>query len=79
MSLALCGTGISRGIAIGRLHVMRSSTVQAEPCPLLEHQLAGEVVRFQQALETAKIKLLAMRDALPTTLTPDVAALLDVH
>lgn len=79
MSLALWGIGVSKGVAIGPVVMGRGDTPDVGPCLLRPQQIPSEVSRFLQALETAKIQLRELRQRVPSRLTHDVVAVLDVH
>ena len=78
-SLAIHGIGVSRGYAIGRVY--RLQRAQAE---IVEYQVAperteAEIERLRAALELARTELRAVRERIPTSSPPDVAAFIDTH
>ena len=78
MSLMLSGIGISRGIAIGKAHFMRSS-IEVQQLSIPAHQLDSEVARFLAAVERARNQLEAVRERIPLETSIDITAFIDTH
>ena len=74
MSLALSGIGVSRGIAIGKAHLILRGRVEvlesAIPRPLIE----DEVTRFLEAVNCARQQLEDVRGRIPESSRVDIAA-----
>jgi phosphotransferase system enzyme I (PtsI) len=79
MSLALWGSGVSRGIAIGQVFLDQGRLPEIGPYTLRKSELKGEVERFEQALSAAKARLQTLRQQLTPELTRETVALLEVH
>ncbi len=79
MSLALSGIGVSRGIAIGKAHLILRGRVEvlesAIPRPLIE----DEVTRFLEAVNCARQQLEDVRGRIPESSRVDIAAFIDSH
>jgi phosphoenolpyruvate-protein phosphotransferase (PTS system enzyme I) len=79
MSLALWGSGVSRGIGIGQVFLDQDSLPEIGPYTLSKSQIRGEVARFEQALAAARARLQELRQELSAALTGETLALLEVH
>lgn len=79
MSIALHGVGVSKGIAIGKVHLVDHMQIEVGEYNLPHQHLDGEVQRFQAALELAKIQLRHIRDNVPRNVETDVTAFIDTH
>ncbi len=77
--LALHGTGVSDGIALGPAHVLQQELPEI-PRFLVEHdQIEIEVARFQQAVADVRRQLSIIRDDIPANAPPEAAGFLDAH
>ncbi|MGB5475179.1 MAG: phosphoenolpyruvate--protein phosphotransferase [Gammaproteobacteria bacterium] len=74
----LSGIGVSRGIAIGKAHLMRSS-IEVLQLSIPATQLDSEVARFLAAVERARNQLEAIRERIPLETTIDITAFIDTH
>jgi len=79
MSLALTGIGISRGVAIGRAHIIVRGSIEVQENVLSETQIGTEVNRFLDAVNTARAQLRAIRDRIPKETPVDINAFIDTH
>ena len=79
MSLALSGIGVSRGIAIGRVHRIQSADLDIPEYTLEAAAVEAEVTRFIEALKLAQAQLRQIRDHLPGGARADIAAFIDTH
>lgn len=79
MSLTLHGIGVSKGIAIGKVHIINRDPVDISEYCLPKQHLGDEVTRFNKALDIAREQLLNIRDRVPQDTTVDIAALIDAH
>ena len=79
MSLSLSGIGVSRGIAIGRTHVVVRGSIEvlesAVPADLLE----DEITRFLDAVDMARQQLKAIRDNIPADTSLNIELFIDTH
>ncbi len=79
MSLALSGIGVSRGIAIGKAHIILRGTVEVLESAIPEHLVEDEVARFLKAVNCARQQLEDIRGRLPENTRVDIAGFIDTH
>ncbi|MCI0401464.1 MAG: phosphoenolpyruvate--protein phosphotransferase [Gammaproteobacteria bacterium] len=79
MSIALHGMGVSRGIAIGKVHIVEHNQLEITEYPIDEAQLEVEVRRFETAIALTRQQLRAIRDHIPAATAGDIAAFMDTH
>lgn len=79
MSLALSGTGIARGIVIGRVHHIQAGSTDVTERKIGAKKVAEECERFRQARRTATDELRAIRDAIPAGSPSDISAFIESH
>jgi phosphotransferase system enzyme I (PtsI) len=79
VSLALSGIGVSRGIAIGRAHVLLRGSIEVLESALPEDLIENEVERFLQAVHNARQQLESLRERIPPGTRADIAAFIDTH
>jgi phosphoenolpyruvate-protein phosphotransferase (PTS system enzyme I) len=79
MSLWLSGIGVSRGIAIGRVHRIQSADLDIPEYTLEPEAVEAEVSRFVAALKQAQAQLRQIRDQLPGAARADIAAFIETH
>ena len=53
MTIALHGMGVSRGIAIGKVHVVKRDQLDIREYSIKKHRLDDEIKRFENALTNA--------------------------
>jgi phosphoenolpyruvate-protein phosphotransferase (PTS system enzyme I) len=78
MSLLLTGIGVSRGIAIGKAHLMRGSIEVVEsavPAQLLDE----EISRFLAAVDVARDQLHELRQRIPAGTSVDITSFIETH
>jgi phosphotransferase system enzyme I (PtsI) len=79
MSLALSGIGISRGVAIGKAHIILRGSIEVVESAIPEHLVDDEIARFMQAIGDARQQLESLRERIPVNTRPDIAAFIDTH
>jgi phosphoenolpyruvate-protein phosphotransferase (PTS system enzyme I) len=79
VSLWLSGIGVSRGIAIGRVHRIQSADLDIPEYTLEGSAVEAEVSRFTEALKLAQAQLRQIRDHLPGGARADIAAFIETH
>jgi len=79
MSLAISGIGISRGIAIGRVHRLETGAVEVHETAIPRDAVEDEVARFRRAIRTARQQLKATRNAIPESTPADITEFIDTH
>jgi phosphotransferase system enzyme I (PtsI) len=79
VSFTLHGLGVSKGIAIGKVHIIRHDQIEVSEYTLSKHNLEEEVNRFEDALAIARQQLLNIRDKAPKDTAVDIAAIIEAH
>ena len=79
MPLSLLGTGVSRGIAIGKALGLQHGHPDVTEYILPPHLVEEEVTRFEIALAAARQQLHAIRTRIPADAPADIAAFIDTH
>ncbi|MBE9563557.1 MAG: phosphoenolpyruvate--protein phosphotransferase, partial [Proteobacteria bacterium] len=75
MSLTLHGIGVSKGVAIGKVHVIRRDALEIDHKTLT--QVDTEVIRFKDAVNLARQQLEHVKEKISKNV--DVAAFIDSH
>ncbi len=79
MALAIYGTGVSSGIAMGRTHVVRGHNLDPQEHPIEAAQVEAEIRRFRQGVRRANDELQNIRHRLPTDTPTEIAEFIDIH
>jgi len=79
MSLALSGIGVSRGVAIGKAHIILRGSIEVLESAIPEHLIEDEVSRFLSAIESARQQLQATQKRIPANTGVDIAAFIETH
>ncbi|MFT5131721.1 MAG: phosphotransferase system enzyme I (PtsI) [Gammaproteobacteria bacterium] len=79
MTIALHGMGVSRGIAIGNVHIIERDQLEIVEYQISDTAVDAEVKRLQDAVTQAKQQLRAIRDHIPESTSVDIAAFIDTH
>ncbi len=79
MTVALHGMGVSRGIAIGNVHIIERDQLDISEYQITETGIDAEIKRLQDAVTQAKQQLRAIRDHIPDSTSADIAAFIDTH
>ncbi len=79
MPLALLGTGVSRGIGIGRARIVRHGDLDIPQYRIAPHWVEEEISRLTAALETARAQLRAIREQIPAAIASDIVGFIDAH
>lgn len=79
MSLWLSGIGVSRGIAIAAVHLLRGADPDTSKRKLEPAELDSEVARFEAAQQIALEQLMRVRERIPAGTPGDIAAFIDTH
>ncbi len=77
--LVLQGMGVSGGVAIGRAVVIETRGPDVFRLPLLEDQVAAELVRLEQAVAHARDELNTTRTQVQDDFGGDLAGIFDAH
>ena len=79
MSFTLHGISASKGIAIGKVHVLRRGMLDVPERRLSGAQVGGEIGRFKAALRAASRELKAIKARIPSDTRAEIAAFIDTH
>jgi phosphotransferase system enzyme I (PtsI) len=78
-SFTLHGIPVSRGIAIGRAHLLRPAARDVKHYLVPEERLEAEVQRLSSAIDRVNEELRTLRRELPADAPAELAAFIDVH
>ncbi len=78
-SFSLHGISVSRGIAIGRAHLLKAAAREVKHYLVSEEKVEAEVRRLSDAITAVHAELQAVRGELPPDAPSELAAFLDVH
>ena len=79
MTVQLTGIGVSRGIAIGKAHILQRGDLEVLEYSIPTHLINDEIQRFRRALEIARDQLNAIRGRIPPNTRADIAEFIDTH
>ena len=79
MSLVLSGTGVSRGIALGKAHILRRGQIEIPEYVVPKKFVKDEINRLKKALLTAAAQLKAIRKHIPENTPADIGSFIDAH
>jgi phosphoenolpyruvate-protein phosphotransferase (PTS system enzyme I) len=79
MPIALTGTAVSPGTAIGKARVQQHGQLDIVEYTLPERFLNDEIARLHQALASARQQLYAIRASIPDKTPQDIAVFIDTH
>jgi phosphotransferase system enzyme I (PtsI) len=77
--LALHGTGVSDGVAIGKAFVLQRELPEIPEYAIPAEYLDEEVARFQRAVEASRRQLMTIREHIPADAPPEATSFLDAH
>ncbi|KAF3997156.1 phosphoenolpyruvate--protein phosphotransferase [Glaciimonas immobilis] len=78
-SFSLHGIPVSRGIAIGRAHLLAPTAMDVKHYLVSETQVEAEVQRLENAVATVRQELQTIRGELPKESPAELGAFIDVH
>lgn len=79
MALIITGIDVSKGIAIGNVHLLDRGAPEVFEHKLKKHEIKSEVQRFQHAVDEASNHLRSIRETIPEDAPTDVASFIDSH
>ncbi|MBL1142258.1 MAG: phosphoenolpyruvate--protein phosphotransferase [Proteobacteria bacterium] len=79
MTISLQGVSVSRGIAIGQVHIIQHDQLDVREYKIRNSQLENETTRLNDAIANARQQLRAIRDHIPTSTSVDISAFIDTH
>lgn len=79
MTFSLHGVAVSRGIAIGKVHIVERNQLEISEITLQPAELDAEVERLDAAVALARHHLREVRDHIPPSTPVEIAAFIDTH
>lgn len=79
MTVAFYGLGVSRGVAIGRAHVLARDDLTVSEYSVAAGGIAGEIARFKTALKGAQEQLRQVQSQIPAGASVDIRSFIDAH
>lgn len=79
MSFTIHGTSVSKGIAIGKVHIIERDQLDIREYRIQKNQVKDEIKRLEHALNVAKHQLRAIKEHIPKTTSEDISAFIDTH
>ncbi len=79
MTLILNGTGVSNGIAIGEVVILQKNIFDISKYTIHTDEIENEIVRYREAISTAKSNLQDIREHISNSTPEDIAAFIDAH
>ncbi|MCH8976469.1 MAG: phosphoenolpyruvate--protein phosphotransferase, partial [Proteobacteria bacterium] len=79
MTIALHGMGVSRGIAIGKVHIVKRDQLDIREYSIKKHLIDDEIKRFENAVTNARQQLRAIREHIPESTSADIEGFIDTH
>ncbi|OGT35388.1 MAG: phosphoenolpyruvate--protein phosphotransferase [Gammaproteobacteria bacterium RBG_16_51_14] len=79
MTIALHGMSVSRGIAIGNVHIIERDQPDIREYKISKSQIDTEIRRLEEAISNARQQLRAIRGHIKESTTADIAAFIDTH
>lgn len=79
MALIISGLGVSRGIAIGNVHLLLRSSLEVYERTLQPDEINAEIKRFKSAVERASKQLNKIQKSIPPEAPKDIASFIESH
>jgi len=79
VTFSLHGIGASKGIAIGKVHIVTRGLMEVPEYKLKKSGVEKEVKRFKKAIAGARADLGAIKQQIPSDTDTDIAAFIDTH
>jgi phosphotransferase system enzyme I (PtsI) len=79
VTFSLHGIGVSRGVAIGKAHIIVRTQLEIDDYPVAPEDAPREIERLRDAVRQAKADLREVRKQIPRTTAADIAAFIDTH
>ena len=73
------GVGVSPGIAIGRAVIVEKRVAAVYRVPIREDEVAGEVNRFLESLQTTREELLELKEKVRRSMGDEFASIFEAH
>ena len=79
MALIISGLGVSRGIAIGNVHLLLRSAFEVYERSIEADEISGEVKRFKSAVDRAAKQLKKIQETIPEEAPKEIASFIESH
>ncbi|MCG8379773.1 MAG: phosphoenolpyruvate--protein phosphotransferase [Proteobacteria bacterium] len=79
MTISIQGVSVSRGIAIGHIHIIQHDQLDVREYTIRNTQLDNEIQRLNDAIANARLQLRAIKDHIPVSTSVDISAFIDTH
>ncbi|OUV62851.1 MAG: phosphoenolpyruvate--protein phosphotransferase [Gammaproteobacteria bacterium TMED119] len=79
MSLIISGLGVSKGIAIGNVHVLHRNSLEVYERQIAASEIKHEISRFNSAVKRASKQLKKIQNSIPADAPKDIAAFIESH
>jgi len=79
MTFAQLGTGVSKGIAIGPVHILYRDELEIPEYALPEKFIPDEQTRYSAAIILARKQLHDILEQIPSNTPADIAEFIDTH
>lgn len=79
MALIISGLGVSRGIAIGNVHLLLRSSMEVYERTLHPDEINAEVKRFKSAVDRAGKQLHKIQNSIPPEAPKEIASFIESH
>ncbi len=78
-NFSMQGIGVSRGIAIGKVHIIEQNQQETSEYHIEEKTLQQEIARFRIAISLARQQLRSVREHIPPDTPGNIASFIDTH
>ncbi len=78
-TLSLHGVGVSKGVAIGKVHLIERNQQETREYQIEEHLLQQEIARFKIAISLARQQLRSVRLHIPHGTPGNIASFIETH
>ncbi len=76
---SITGVSASKGIAIGRVHIVDRGQFEISESSIKPERVKNEIARFHRALRSARGELKAVKDRIPRDTATELSAFIDTH
>ena len=79
MALMMNGLGVSKGIAIGGVHVLHRNSLEVYERIIKQSEIKSEIQRFNSAIKRASQQLKKIQSSIPADAPKDIASFIESH
>ena len=79
MALMINGLGVSKGIAIGGVHILHRNSLEVYERTIEASQIKSEIQRFNSAIKRASQQLKKIQNSIPVGAPKDIASFIESH